>query len=118
MIQQLNQDSVGIPKVKGASSIAMCLYRLSQRNAVRLNVLRDLIDVFRPGDEKTEMAESLNATYVGTFRELMYREVVCSGGEVNIIRIGLPFHPHTQHGAVESDRFLDVFYIEGDVSKA
>jgi len=76
VIQELNQDSVRIPKIKGPRSIAMGLRRLLERDAVGLDALRDLIDILRSGYHEAEMVQILEEATFGTFWQLVNRKIV------------------------------------------
>ena len=118
MIHQLNKDAVGIPEVKRPGSIAVGLNRFSESDPVRLNFCCDGIDIFRTGHEETDVIHALYGTRLPPFRQLVDREIVRPRSKVNIVRIGLPLHPHPQNRTVELDRLTDVPDVEGDMAKA
>jgi len=117
MVEELNKNAVRITKVEGSGSIPMCLHRVNEFNPKGTNSGCNGIHIFGCSDNESNVMNVLNRARFEAFRELVNRKVIGAGGEIGIVRIGLPFHPHTQNGAVKIDGFTHVPDVDCDVPK-
>jgi len=117
MVQQLDQDPVGISKVKGPGPVAMRSNGFDQLNTLRLDPSGDIVHVFGSRDNESNVVQGLRAVGFSAFRQLVNGEIVASACQVNIVRVGCPLDSHPDDRAVESDRLLDVPYVESNVPK-
>jgi len=117
VIEELDEDTVWVLEVKGAGSVSVGFYGVNQRDTQRGDSRRNDIHVLRTTDDKPDVMNTLN-TRLGAVRKLMNGKIVASGSQINIIRIGLPFDPHTENFAVKIDGYADVLNIKCDMPEA
>ena len=117
MVQDLDQHSIGIFKIEGARTVPVRLDGLGQSNPTGLHPTGNEINVFRSWDNKSYMMDSLNWPGKLTIGKLVYRQVIASRGQINIVRIRLPFNPKSKDINVKVCRFTNILNIEGDVPK-
>lgn len=78
MVQDLDEHSIRIFKIEGASAIPVCLDGLGQRNPPSLHSTGNEINVFRSWDNESNMMDSLNWPGKFTVGKLMNREIIAS----------------------------------------
>src|SRR5688572_12443014 len=99
MVDQLDQDAVGIVKIEGAGSITMRLRELGASDSVLLKTCDPRVHVFRLPDHEANMVKSLGADRV--LFELVERQIVRARSEINVFTVRLPLHPHAENITVK-----------------
>jgi hypothetical protein len=117
VIKKLNEDSIGVSKVKGPSSVPVCLDRMFKRDTVSDDTRCNEVNVFGSTDDESDVMNTLNRAGLCAFRKLVDREIIASGSQVNIVWIGLPFHSHAKDVAVEVDGVANIADVESNVPK-
>jgi len=84
--------------------------------AVCLRPLPGSFDFRERRHDKAKMVERL--CLAATDRASMKREIVASGGQVNVVRIGLPYDLHTKDALVKFTRPFDVRDLESEMAKS
>src|SRR5579862_1218102 len=49
---------------------------------------------------------------------LVQREVVASGGEIRVLRVGLPYDAHAEDARVERDRAVHIGHLQREMSQS
>jgi hypothetical protein len=117
MVEQLDKYSIGISKIEGLGSVSMDFYRLNEFNPAGLDTGCHRIHILRCSDKESYMMNVLTRTWLAAFRHLVNRQVIGTRGQVRIVWIRFPLHPHPQNGTVKIDGFTHVPDIESDVPK-
>jgi len=117
MIEKLNKKSIGIPKVKGPGTVAMGLYRLLQRNPMSQDARGHFVHIFRSIHNEPDVMNTLDKARTLPFGKSMNSEIIASRGEINIVRIRLPFDLHTQNIAIEVDGVTNTPNVESNMPK-
>jgi hypothetical protein len=108
MVQQLNQQSIGITEVKRACTIAMRPGRLGKWNVQFLNAAGPLVDILDMPHDEADMVNLLYHSGLNAIGQLVNGEIVASRREVDVIFVGLPFHPHPENVAVKVNGSRDI----------
>src|SRR5437016_4658940 len=83
MIDELNQQSVRIVKIKGPRAVSMGLRLLRQGNAVFPDSVSPGVYIVRMANHKTNVMHHLHGTCFTSGRQLMERQVVLSGRQIS-----------------------------------
>src|SRR5437879_3520958 len=76
VIDQLNQESVGVMKIKGSCPVPVGLGFLNQAEAMASNLFGPPIDIFRTPDNEPDMMNRLDPARFDSWWKLMEGEVV------------------------------------------
>jgi hypothetical protein len=95
MVEELDQKSVGVLKVKGPGAIAVGLDGMDQFDAMALDSSRHRIDIFGARNDESDVMNSLHGAGVLAFRKLVDCKIIGSRAQINVIGVGLPFDVHT-----------------------
>ena len=101
MVNQLNEQAVGIVKVERARPVSMRLGVRGKRDTVTSQTSRPHIDVLRPADNETDVVHGLNGVWQSAFGQLVDREIILARREVNIVRIRHPLQLHSENIAIK-----------------
>src|SRR5262245_50455270 len=118
MVDQLDQQPIRIMEVKGTSTVAMSFGLGCQRNTQLAEPIRPLIDILGTAYDKTDVMNGLNGPRLLSGRQLVKSKVVLARCKIGVFRIGQPFECHSENLRIEFDRFLNISYIQCDVSNA
>src|SRR5262245_36826293 len=119
MVDQLNEDAVGIPEVKRSGSIAMGLGGLSEGNPAGPKAFSPNVHVLDRLHNEADVVELLlGGRRSGRRFKTMEREIVPSGREVNIVVVRFPFDLHAKDRAVKLLRGRDILYAQCNVTQA
>jgi hypothetical protein len=117
VIEKLNKESVGVPEVEGPGAVAMRLHRLLQVNAMSHDAGSHFIDIFRSAHNEPNVMNALGRAGVLPFGKPVNREIIAPGGEINIVRVGLPFDLHPEDIAIEVDGVTNTPNVESNMPK-
>ena len=118
MVDELDQQTIGIAKVKRPGTVAMSFGFLDQDNSKVAEAVGPDVDIIGRADNETDVIDRLNWADLVGFHQPVDCQVVAAGRQINVIRIGLPFHRHPHHFGIEIHGLTNISYIDGDVPKA
>ena len=118
MVDQLDEQTIGIFEVKRAGAIAVGFDFFGKGNAENAQAVAPLVDIFGGADDKPEVIDVLHRAELAGICKSMNRKVIRAGSQVNVIGVGLPFDGHSHHFRVEIDRLLDIANVQRDVPDA
>src|ERR671918_1145376 len=102
LVKHLNHDTIRIGAVKRRAAIAMDLEWMDDGHAGRAKLLFEFLHALDAFDDEAQMIE---LPFFGRFQEIvgyfMDSDVVAAGREINILRVGLPNHVHTEDLLIE-----------------
>ena len=118
VVEELDQQTVGILEVNGARAVAVRLRFLGERNSKAPDALRPFIHIFRPANDESNVVDGLNRSGLGALRKFVNREVILTGRQIDVVFIRLPFDLHQENLGVKVNRSANIFHVQGNVSKA
>jgi len=117
VIKELNENSIGISKVKRSRAVSVGFDGLLQGDTVSGSSSGHQVNVLGSANNESNVMDVLNRSGLCAFGQLMNCEIIASGSQIDIVRIGLPFDLHTQNIAVKVDRVANIPDIEGNMPK-
>jgi hypothetical protein len=117
VVEQLNQDTIGIVEVERAGAIAMGLRRICKRYVQFPEPACPNIDISDLSYNKSDMVDALDRTGLCTFGELMDGEIVGPGGQVNVFFVRLPLHTHPKNRTVKVNGSSNIANIQSNMSQ-
>src|ERR1044071_8938608 len=101
-VEHLNHDAVRIRTVERCASIAMDLEGMHNDNAARAKFVLELFYPIGSFDYKSQMIKLLfRGAREKLFGDLMEREIIAAGREIDVFRIRLPDHIHAEELSIK-----------------
>ena len=118
MVDQLDQQTIGVMEIKGTRAVAMSFRLGCQRDTEFPKPGRPLINVVGTAYDKTDMMNGLNRPWLLSGWQLVESQVIFTGCEIGVLGIGHPLEGHSQNLRIEFEGFSNVLYIQSDVTNA
>src|ERR1022692_126884 len=116
LVENLDDDAVGIANVKRNRSVTMMLQRMHDIEATRLRPRPSSFDLGDTRRDESEMIEHLPVD--GGTLAFMKREIIASGRQISVLRIGLPDELHSKNARIEFLRALDIGNLKREMAKS
>jgi hypothetical protein len=118
MVENLDQEAVGIAEIEGSGAVAMGFEGIDQLDAAAFNPSGYDINIVDFSNDKAYVMNALNGTRLSAIGQFMDCQIIRTRGEVNVVGIGFPFHLHTENVAVKLHGAPDVSNVQSYVAKA
>jgi hypothetical protein len=120
VVNELDQESVRITEIERTGAISMGFGFLIEGNPIVSNAIGPHIDILSESNNETDVMDQLDSARFSSVGEFVKGQVIesGSGGEVNVVRVGCPFHLHPQNFTVEIPGFPHITDVESHMAKA